>query len=83
MKRSIFPRRRIFQRIMERNEERAEGGEFDLADDDLTAYVYNDSTIGLVEEGEVSIVLVKHAAERHALALWLPTSLTSTKLDII
>ena len=83
MKRSIFPRRRVFQRMMERNEERAEGGEFDLADDDLTAYVYNDSTIGLVEEGEVPIVLAKHAAERHALALWLPTSLTSTKLEII
>jgi hypothetical protein len=82
MKRSIFPRRRVFQRMVERNEERAEDGEYDLTDDDMTAYVYNDSTLGFVQK-DISIVLAKHAAERHALALWLPSSLTSTKLDII
>ena len=82
IKRSIFPRRGVFQRMLEKNEERAEDGEYDLTDDDLTAYVYNDATLGFVE-GETPIVLAKHAAERHALALWLPASLTSTKLEII
>mmetsp|Transcript_11663 Transcript_11663/g.24020 ORF Transcript_11663/g.24020 Transcript_11663/m.24020 type:complete len:497 (-) Transcript_11663:75-1565(-) len=80
--RSIFPRRDVVERLMERNEELAESGRLDLTDDDLVAYVYNDNTLGFVE-GEVPVVLAKHAAERHSLANWLPTSLSSTKLECI
>lgn len=81
-RRSIFPRRDVFERLIEKNEELAESGQLDLRDDDPVPYIYNEATLGFVE-GEVPIVLAKHAQERHSLAFLLPTSLTSTKLDII
>ena len=77
--RSIFPRKQFFHRLIERNEEWAE----ENRDCHESLSYEEEATLGFVESEDLTVTLARHAAERTALASWLPASLTSAKLETI